>query len=218
MPATLVAVRRVRDVSVPTAPVVLYLNPQFAGDAFPQRRRRLLAPQQARRLPLGAGFVSVDAQILQASNAAAASLTLQLAAAPLAAGVAQALQGSSLAGVQVAASVQPFPASGGSSGAVAIPAASAVQQGSGAVGAGAAGGVLILFGVSAMLYYRAMRRTGAVAPSDVAAASNSASTSAAAAAAATGLLLDATGSSGLLPKVAPLVQAAAPSGDNSAPA
>jgi len=210
VPATLVAVRRVRDVSAPAAPVLLYINPLFADDAFPQRRRRLLAPQQARRLPSSPGSVSVDVQILQASTGAAASLTSQLAAAPLAAGVAHALQGSSLAGAQVAASVQPFPAAGGA----ALPAASQVQQGSGAAGAGAAGGVLLLFGVCAALYYRAVRRRGAVAPSAPVAAVNSTPTDATAAAAAvTGLLLERAGGEFLPLKGAPFAQAA-PSGND----
>jgi hypothetical protein len=201
-------VRRVRDVSVPAAPVVLYINPQFAGDAFSQRRLRLLAPQQARRLPTGAGFISVDAQILLASNGAAASLTSQLAAAPLAAGVAQALQGSSLAGAQVVVSVQPFPAAGGS-GAEVSPAASPLQQVSGAAGAGAAGGVLLL-GVCAALYFRSVRRRDAVVSSASAAADTSAPIAAAAASAATGLPRDTTGGNSLPFKGAPSASSAPP--------
>ena len=154
VPAAAVSVRRVRDVSNPAAPVVLYINPQYAGDAFPARRRL-----QQRRLPGGAATVSVDAQILQANNSDAAALSAKLASGTTFASIVQgALTGSPFAGAQVAASVQPYPVAG--SGA---PAASGAAGATLAVGA-AAGAVIVLI-AGAVFMYRAKRlRDTAVAP------------------------------------------------------
>jgi hypothetical protein len=111
VPAASVTVRRVRDVSDPAAPVVIYSsssssNPLSSSDAYMQRRRRLRS-----------GSVQVDLQILLPSTAAASALGAALAAAPqlLAASIAEALssQGSPLAAsLLVTATVQAFPNAG----------------------------------------------------------------------------------------------------------
>ena len=124
LPTSLVAVRRLRDVSgaAGVQPVVLYINPQFAGDVFPARRRRRLLQLPAslapatvpaiRRLP-PSGFVVADVQILQATNAAAAAMSAALAAGAFAADVRAALAGTALAGAQVTVTVQPYPGTAG---------------------------------------------------------------------------------------------------------
>ena len=171
VPASLVAVRRLRDVSgaAGAQPAVLYINPQFAGDAFPARRRRRLlqlpasltpAPVRvSRRLP-PSGFVSADVQILQATNAAAAAMSAALAAGALAADVRAALAGTALAGAQVTVAVQPYPGSaginGGSSGTTNMPLALATGVGAACFAAFAAAGYAC---------YRFVRpRAAAVAP------------------------------------------------------
>ena len=171
VPTSLVAVRRLRDVSgaAGAQPAVLYMNPQFAGDAFPARRRRRLqqlpaslapAPVPApRRLP-PSGFVSADVQILQATNAAAATMSAALAAGTLAADVRAALAGTAFAGAQVTVAVQPYPGSaginGGSSGTTNMPLALATGVGAASFAAFAAAGYAC---------YRFVRpRAAAVAP------------------------------------------------------
>jgi hypothetical protein len=98
-----VSIRRVRDISDPFAPILVWTNPQFAGDVFPARRR----------LQGGAtGSVSIDIQINAVNNAAAASLSATLAASSqkLASDVKQSLadQGSPLATAQITATVEPY--------------------------------------------------------------------------------------------------------------
>lgn len=179
VPATAVSVRRVRDVTNPAAPIVLYVNPQFAGDAFPARRRLLLqhgkkydgsppAPrwpparrlqqEERRRLPATA-TVSVDAQILQASNVAAAALSASLASGvSFVTNVQGALAGSPLAGAQVAASVQPYYPTGA--------AGPGSSSGAASLAAGTAAGVVIVLVASAIFVYRTKRcrAAAAVAP------------------------------------------------------
>ena len=172
VPAAAVFIRRVRDVSNPAAPVVLYINPQYAGDDFPARRRRL----QQRRLA-GAASVAVDAQILQANNNDAATLSAKLAGGTTFASVVQgALASSPLAGAQVAASVQPYPGAGGG-----IPTAGGTASVSLTAGA-AAGAVFVLISCAVFLYRAKRHRDAAVAPE---AAPKAASTAAPAAAPAT---------------------------------
>ena len=153
VPAAAVSVRRVRDVSDPAVPVILYINPQHAGDAFPARRRL-----QQRRVS-GAATVSVDAQILQTNNSGAAALSTKLASGTTFASIVQgALAGSRLAGVQVAASVQPYPGAGNGA-----PAAVGAAGATLTVGA-AAGVVIVLIAGAAFMIRAKRRRAAAVAP------------------------------------------------------
>ena len=152
-----VAIRRVRDVTFPLTPVVIFLNPQFAGDSFSLRRL-----QRQRQLS-GSGSVSVDAQILFTDNGAATALRASLAAAPaaLAAGVASSLanQGSPLAVARVSVSVQPYtsasvPASSGAPSSVVLAAVSAAAA-------------IVALASGYVLYFRAVRnRNASVEPAD----------------------------------------------------
>ena len=154
VPAATVSIRRVRDMSNAAAPIVLYVNPQFAGDSFPARRL-----QPARRLAIAA-LVSVDAQIQQASNSAAAALSTTLATGSFAADVKVALINSPLASAQVAAFVQPYPGTGG-----AAASASGAPTGSSALVAGAAAAAIVVLTVGGLAFYRGKRRRSAlVAP------------------------------------------------------
>ena len=143
-----IAIRRVRDTTYSSTPTVIYVNPLYAGDSFPVRRRRLS----------GTGAVSVDSQILLASTAAASALSASLAALPnLATLVAGGLANSTLAGAKVEAVVQPFAgsvaAAGGGAGAGAGAAPAAGGSGSTAVIAGVVGGIVAVLVVGAMVYF-----------------------------------------------------------------
>ena len=150
------AVRRVRDISSPSAPVVLYKNPQFAGDSFASRR---LQPQQPRQLS-GSGAIAVDVQILLASNCAASALSISLATEPalLAAGVSSSLwsQGSPLAGLQITVTVEPY----SDSALVAAPSPNA--SASPALAAGAAVAATLALAACCLFYYRATHRRAAI--------------------------------------------------------
>lgn len=155
VPADAVAVRRVRDVSIPAAPVVIFTNPLFASD-FAQRRVRRLG---------GAGSAVIEAdlrvQLASTSTAAALGATLALASSSVAADVTQALQGSPLATAHVVgASIQAYP--GASSAAIAA-SASASATSTGAV----VGIAVVLAAIVGGLYYRHRRRE-AVVPDAVA--------------------------------------------------
>jgi serine/threonine protein kinase len=113
---SVVAVRRVRDVTYPLTPALVFLNPDFAGDSFPtptpqvQLRRQL----QRRRLS-GTGAISLDVRVTLGSLASAASLSSALAAASstLAAKMASTLAAAGWAApttaAQITVAVQPFP-------------------------------------------------------------------------------------------------------------
>ena len=148
VPAAAVSIRRVRDMSDPATPVVLYVNPQFAGDAFPARRR-----MQQRRVS-GTAFISVDAQIMQTSTKAAAALSATLAGGGFFAGSVQnVLASSPLAGAQVVLSVEPY--LGTNDG------ASATGVTSLAAAAGASAGIFMLVVAGGIFVYRAKRHHAA---------------------------------------------------------
>ena len=149
---TAVSVRRVRDVTFPQTPGTLYINPQFAGDTFPARR-------QLRLLQGGSmGAVSVDLQATLPTNAAAAALSVAIAAAPaaLAEGFTRSLvsQGSPFAAAQVTALVQIYP---GTAAAGTVTADTAPL----ALTAGAAVAAIAVLAVSGGLYFRAAQRRSA---------------------------------------------------------
>lgn len=155
--AASVAVRRVRDVSDPAAPVLLFANPLFSSDTY-ARRLRL----EARRLLVGS--VAVDLQIVVASSAAAASLGASLAAGPLslAADIAASLsnQGSPLAATtQLTATVQSYP----NFSVGAAPVNAAPPPLSGAVAAGAVVATCVVVAFAVMLGRMLLRRSQAVA-------------------------------------------------------
>ena len=158
--AASIAVRRMRDITYPLAPVVVFVNPNFAGDEFPARRR----------LGSGAGIVSVDVQLQLANNGAAAALATRLASASLtlAESVRGALlaqgsaQGTALGDATIAATVQPYE----NTAARANGAAASIAPGA------AAGAVIVLALLAAGVYYyaRVVRRRAAVADASVASA------------------------------------------------
>ena len=98
-----VSIRRVRDISDPFVPIVIWTNPQYAGDVFPARRR----------LQGGStGSVSIDIQIKTVNNAAASALSASLVASSkkLASDIQESLitQGSPLSTSQIIATVEPY--------------------------------------------------------------------------------------------------------------
>lgn len=109
-----VAIRRVRDFTYPLTPTIIWTNPQFAGDVFTSRRL-----SEKRSLQSGVGSVNIDFQISLTTNAAAATLTSNLAksTAKLAADVQQALVANSspLSSSTITATVEPYGGSGGAS-------------------------------------------------------------------------------------------------------
>ena len=100
--SNLVTVRRVRDISNPSSPIMIWTNPQFAGDVFPARRRLSAL-----------GSVSFDSQITLTSNSAASSMSASLSStsSKLASDVKTSLvnQGSPLSSAKIEASVQAYP-------------------------------------------------------------------------------------------------------------
>lgn len=104
-----VSFRRIRDISFPLTPSVIWLNPAYAGDVFPFQRRL----QESTT-----GIISVDVQINVVSTAVASKLssTLATSIAKVVADVSQSLinQGSPLATAQISASVEPFSVNSGS--------------------------------------------------------------------------------------------------------
>ena len=153
---SVVAVRRVRDVTYALTPSTVYVNPDFAGDSFPAAQRRL------RRLS-GTGSVSLDVQVTLGSNAAAASLSSALAASAseLASKIASALSAagwSAPTAAQVAVVVQPYPVIGAAAGGA--PAPSPVP-----LVAGTAAGVIlfaVVAGVLVCMRIRAKSNVGVV--------------------------------------------------------
>ena len=102
-----VSIRRVRDISDPFVPIVIWTNPQYAGDVFPARRR----------LQGGStGSVLIDIQIKTVNNAAASALSASLVASSkkLASDIQESLitQGSPLSTSQIIATVEPYERSG----------------------------------------------------------------------------------------------------------
>jgi hypothetical protein len=97
----LVSIRRVRDISNPSFPTIVWINPQYAGDVFPARRRLSAL-----------GAVSIDTQITLFSNVVAASMSASLSSssAKLASDVKMSLvnQSSPLSSSQIEAVVQPY--------------------------------------------------------------------------------------------------------------
>jgi hypothetical protein len=151
-----VAIRRVRDLSNPSFPVVLWTNPQYTSD-FSSSRRLI-----HRRLQTGIGSVSVDFQIKVTTNTAAASLSASLtkSTAKLAADVKQSLinDASPLSLSEISVSVEPY----GSG--IESPDSSSTFAYWGVVGAVA--GVLItsVFGYA---FYRIKRRSSAIVPENI---------------------------------------------------
>jgi hypothetical protein len=156
-----VLIRRVRDMTNPEVPVVVYLNPQFANDFSPKM-------QQRRQLGGASGSsVAVDTQIQLLSNAAAASLSAALAAAPgaLAAGVLQSLvsQGSSLAGASVSATVEPYAGAGPQASIGDVSSGTSSSLTSILIGGITTFIAAVVLVISAGVYMRYMRRRQAVA-------------------------------------------------------
>ena len=94
----------------PLTPVVIWINPQFAGDVFPVRRRLQGGTSST-------GSVGIDVQINVPNNAAASTLSSTLASSStkLAADVKQSLinQGSPLSSASVSAAVEVYTGSSG---------------------------------------------------------------------------------------------------------
>ena len=158
VPTTTVVVRRVQDVSTLSTPYVLYIDPLYAGD-FVRRRARRLA---------GTGNASIEADVraqhMSTSVAAALGSTLANTPNTFAAGVAQALQGSPLAAMQVTgAAVVAFPVAGDA--AARNPASASASFGASAA-AGAAIGAVVLVAVVTGLYMR-FRSRAAIVPNTI---------------------------------------------------
>ena len=157
-----VSVRRVRDMTFPQTPGILYINPQFAGDTFPARRQlRVLQSSST-----GLGAISLDVQATLPTNAAAAALSVAIATAPtlFAESFTRSLvgQGSPLAGAQAGVRVQPYPGTEG-----AIAGSSTTGTAPLALTAGAAVATIAVLAVCGGLCYRAAQRRNAtkIAPS-----------------------------------------------------
>lgn len=107
-----ISARRIRDVTFPLTPTVIWTNPQFAGDVFPVRRR-LQGGQTM-------GSVSFDIQIKVLTTAAASALSTTLASSTtkLATDTSNSLlnQGSSLSTALITVSVEPFTGATGNTG------------------------------------------------------------------------------------------------------
>jgi len=105
-----VSIRRVRDMTFPLTPVVIWINPQFAGDEFPARRRLQGGASST-------GSVGIDVQINVPNTAAASTLSSSLASTStkLATDVYQSLvtQGSPLSSASISAKVEVFTAASG---------------------------------------------------------------------------------------------------------
>jgi len=99
-----VSARRVRDVTYPLTPSVLWINPRFAGDIFPLRRLQGSG--------VYVGVLSFDIQINVINNAMASSLqaTLSSNKAKVAADIMKSLeiQGSLLSKSTISVKVQPY--------------------------------------------------------------------------------------------------------------
>jgi hypothetical protein len=102
-----VSIRRIRDMTFPLSPIVIWINPQHAGDVFPARRQL-----QGGSLSSTTGSVGVDVQINVQNVAAASSLSSTLASSStkLAIDVYQSLvtQGSPLSSATISAKVEVF--------------------------------------------------------------------------------------------------------------
>jgi hypothetical protein len=105
--SSFVSIRRVRDMTFPLTPVVIWINPQFAGDEFPARRRLQGGASST-------GSVGIDVQINVPNTAAASTLSSSLASTStkLATDVHQSLvtQGSPLSSATISAKVEVFTA------------------------------------------------------------------------------------------------------------
>lgn len=158
-----VAIRRVRDFTYPLTPTIIWTNPLFAGDTFNSRRLT-----EKRSLQSGMGSVNIDFQITLTSNAAAASLTSNLAksTAKLTVDIKQALvdDSSPLSSSQISATVEPYTGGGSSNdGGSSTPL-------TGIIIPVAAGVVLVVSIVIGYTCYRIKKQhssTVAVAPEDV---------------------------------------------------
>ena len=102
-----VSIRRIRDMTFPLSPIVIWINPQHAGDVFPARRQL-----QGGSLSSSTGSVGVDVQINVQNIAAASTLSSTLASSStkLAIDVYQSLvtQGSPLSSATISAKVEVF--------------------------------------------------------------------------------------------------------------
>jgi hypothetical protein len=98
-----ISFRRIRDVTFPLTPSLIWTNPQFAGDDFPVRRR-LKGDLY--------GSVSIDVQISVSSTSAASILSSVITSSlsKVAHDILQFLQsqGSPLSGAQIKLTVEPF--------------------------------------------------------------------------------------------------------------
>jgi len=107
-----VSTRRIRDVTFPLTPSVIWTNPDFAGDVFLQRRLQ--------GGPSSIGSVSIDIQIkvLTTTSASTLSSTLASSISKLATDISQSLlnQGSPLSTATFSVTVEPFTGSSGNVG------------------------------------------------------------------------------------------------------
>jgi hypothetical protein len=107
-----VSTRRIRDVTFPLTPSVIWTNPDFAGDVFLQRRLQ--------GGPSSIGSVSIDIQIKVLTTASASTLSSTLASSTskLATDISQSLlnQGSPLSTATFSVTVEPFTGSSGNVG------------------------------------------------------------------------------------------------------
>jgi hypothetical protein len=107
-----VSTRRIRDVTFPLTPSVIWTNPEFAGDVFLQRRLQ--------GGPSSIGSVSIDIQIKVLTTASASTLSSTLASSTskLATDISQSLlnQGSPLSTATFSVTVEPFTGSSGNVG------------------------------------------------------------------------------------------------------
>jgi hypothetical protein len=100
-----VSIRRIRDMTDTLLPVVIWINPQFAGDVFPSRRR-------LQGGTLSTGSIEIDAQISVTNTDAASKLrsTLASSSSKLATDIHQSLltQGSPLSSATISAKVEVY--------------------------------------------------------------------------------------------------------------
>lgn len=99
-----VSIRRIRDMTFPLTPSLVWTNPLFAGDAFPDRRRLQGGPLS--------GSVSIDIQIrvLTTVTASKLSATLLSSTTKLETDISQSLinQGLPISTAQFSVTVEPF--------------------------------------------------------------------------------------------------------------
>jgi mucin-19 len=153
-----VSIRRIRDMTFPLTPVVIWINPQFAGDVFPARRRLQGSSSST------TGSVGVDVQINVPNIAAASTLSSTLASSStkLATDVYQSLvtQGSPLSSATISAKVEVFivPTSSGDT----AKASDSSNNSSSAYPAAMATVVVIAAVAIGILYYKLVKQTRSV--------------------------------------------------------